>query len=114
MKEYPNWQIKRNEAYKNGSLPSCFIKIKYYFYNSPCPICNYKMRTGRHQPTIQHNIPISKGGKYELNNISIVCKECNISLRDTETGSLNNADVIDVWQRMIEQGVVHSVKIQSV
>lgn len=51
-------------------------------------------------PTIQHNIPISKCGKHELGNISVICKRCNVSLRDTETGELNEKEVEEVWQML--------------
>jgi uncharacterized phage protein (TIGR02220 family) len=51
-------------------------------------------------PTIQHNKPISKGGKHELGNISVICKECNVTIRDEETGELNAAEVIEVWDQL--------------
>lgn len=108
MKQYSEWQLKRIKAYKESELPYCFeYKIKTYFYNTKCPICNFNMITGRHSVTIQHNIPISKGGKHSLDNISVICKECNIKLRDTETGCLNNQTVVEVWNKMIEQGLVN-------
>ena len=58
------------------------------------------------QPTIQHNIPISKGGKHEIGNISVVCRSCNTSIRDNQTESLNADEVAKAWD---EISCIHSV-----
>ena len=52
------------------------------------------------QPTIQHNVPISKGGEHELGNISVICASCNKSLQDTETGKLNADEVVEEWDKL--------------
>ena len=96
---------KRKIAYKESSLPYCFTyKIRRAFEGRVCPVCNKIMKTAYKtaMPTIQHNLPISKGGKHELENISVICESCNTSLQDTETDALNNEEVIDVWDRIIE------------
>lgn len=99
----------RQKAYRESSLPYSFeYKIKAAFTGMPCPICGAKMQrnvddgiiTRNKIPSIQHNIPISKGGKHELGNISVICKECNITLRDTETGKLNADEVIKKWDEI--------------
>jgi DnaD/phage-associated family protein len=54
------------------------------------------------QPTIQHNTPISKGGEHELGNISVMCRSCNSSIRDKETGELNSREVADMWDKICE------------
>jgi 5-methylcytosine-specific restriction endonuclease McrA len=51
-------------------------------------------------PTIQHNIPISKGGKHELGNISVICKECNITIQDNATCNLNANEVENIWKKI--------------
>lgn len=51
-------------------------------------------------PTVQHNVPISKGGRHELGNISVICKRCNVSIQDAETGELNAKEVADTWQML--------------
>jgi hypothetical protein len=51
-------------------------------------------------PSIQHNIPITKGGKHELGNISVICKKCNVSIRNEVTGDLNSDEVIKVWSEI--------------
>ena len=74
---------KRKKAYQESSLPYSFeYKIKRVFWGKPCPICNKTLSSVYKTtlPTIQHNIPISKGGKHELGNISIICQSCNTSI----------------------------------
>jgi len=101
--------IKRNEAMKNSSLPSSFNwKIRQMFVDEVCPVCNYRMSTScydeavgwlpsRRKPSVQHNTPISLGGKHELDNISVICHSCNISLQTKLLGDLNNEEVKQKW-----------------
>lgn len=42
-------------------------------------ICGYCSTTGDLQ--LDHKIPISKGGRNELNNLQILCAKCNLSKR---------------------------------
>ena len=96
---------KRKKAYQESSLPYSFeYKIKRVFWGKPCPICNKTLSSAYKTtlPTIQHNIPISKGGKHELENISIICQSCNTSIRNNETGCLNNAEVIEYWDKIVK------------
>ena len=93
----------RKAAYKRSSLPYSFAyKIKRAFEGDKCPVCGAKMSSSckTTMPTIQHNIPISKGGEHELENISVICESCNVSIKDKETGSLNNATVIETWDKI--------------
>ena len=103
-------ETKRQKAYRESDLPYSFeYKIRQAFYGKVCPVCNCEMKgyvdecgiaTDIHKPSIQHNIPISKGGKHELGNISVICHQCNVSLQDTETGKLNADEVIKVWDEI--------------
>lgn len=112
----------RQLAYEESTLPYSFdYKIRQAFYGKPCPVCNAPMRgmvdecgvaVEIHRPSIQHNKPISKGGKHELGNISVICHQCNVSLKDTETGALNADEVIKVWDCLTNDGQM-SVKCQS-
>ena len=107
QKELPEWQIKRDKAYKESSLPYSFLyKIRNAFNYEECPICKNIMTTSGHKkyiPTIQHLLPISKGGKHELDNIAIICFSCNSSIRDKEiTDKLNNDLVIKKWNEIIK------------
>lgn len=105
----PLWIQNRKNAREESNLPYSFdYKIRQAFWGKPCPICKIEMKEQLVEdmgynskpnpcPTIQHNIPISKGGKHELGNISVICHSCNVSVRDKETGELNAQEVIEVW-----------------
>jgi 5-methylcytosine-specific restriction endonuclease McrA len=103
--------INRRDVYsENDSLPYRFkyIIVKY-FYGKKCPVCNCTMAVDSEFgfrdriPSIQHNKPISKGGKHRIDNISIICKKCNVTIKNQETGSLNNNIVSDLWNNFLEQ-----------
>lgn len=94
-------RLKRYEEMKNSDLPYSFTyKIRQAFNGKKCPICNQVMNLANDKtmPTIQHNVPISLGGKHEITNISIICKSCNTSIQNRQiTDKLNNDEVIAVW-----------------
>lgn len=116
--EEESGETKRQKAYRESSLPYSFeYKIRQAFYGEICPICGCKMcgsvdecgiESNNRRPSIQHNKPISKGGKHELGNISVICHQCNVTLQDTETGRLNADKVIEKWDE-----ICMSVKCQS-
>lgn len=114
-------ETPRQKAYRESSLPYSFeYKIRQAFMGRTCPICGAIMQrdsedgieTRNRIPTIQHNTPISKGGKHELGNISVICKECNVSLQDTKTDRLNALEVIEEWEKICNDSQV-TVKRQS-
>lgn len=108
--EAPKGESLRQKAYRESTLPYSFeYKIRQAFYGEICPVCGHAMRgyvdecgvaTEIHKPSIQHNIPISKGGKHELGNISVICHQCNVTLQDTETDRLNADEVIKKWDEI--------------
>lgn len=100
---------------ENGDLPFSFnYKIRNAFIGQRCPVCGQRMGVTEidecgipitsPMPSIQHNVPISKGGTNTIDNISVICRSCNSSIKDIPTGSLNNAIVRKVWQE-IKDGV---------
>jgi hypothetical protein len=100
-------QQKRLDAKKESDLPYSFeYKIKQAFVGEQCPVCGLPMKGDRefggdeHYPSIQHNKPISKGGKHELGNISVICKKCNYSIQDNETDDLNADLVAQKWDEI--------------
>lgn len=110
---------KRKIAYEESELPYSFdYKIRNIFTDKICPLCGYKMSNyvnAPHRPTIQHNIPISKGGKHELGNISVICHKCNVSTRDKITGKLNSEEVKEEWEKINRiQGCIHSIDKNSI
>lgn len=92
----------RAKAKKESSLPTTFdARIRNAFVGKRCPICNvimtYEFNTTK--PTIQHNLPISKGGKHELDNISVICQSCNTSIQNkVETPPYNTDEVKAIWE----------------
>ena len=100
----------RQAAYKKSSLPYSFdYKIRQAFYGRICPVCGCEMKkhvdelgivSDNNLPTIQHNVPLSKGGEHELGNISVICHKCNVSIQDWETGELNAAEVAEEWEKI--------------
>ena len=112
--ESPENETPRQKAYRESNLPYSFeYKIRQAFYGEICPVCKNEMRCyidesgiaiDIHKPSIQHNKPISKGGKHELGNISVICHHCNITLQDTETGRLNADEVIKKWDEICMSG----------
>ena len=99
---------RRRQAEKESSLPYSFkYKVVKAFWGKPCPVCGIKMCNvidddlriaGTYFiPTIQHNKPLVKGGKHELGNISVICKRCNLSIGQKETGELNAKEVTEFW-----------------
>lgn len=97
----------RQRAYAESELPYSFdYKIRQAFWNKKCPICGVTMNSEYLcKPTIQHNIPISKGGKHELGNISVICQRCNSSIRNNETDLLNAEEVIQAWEDICQTSV---------
>lgn len=111
----PANESARQKAYRESSLPYSFeYKIRQAFWGEPCPICGFAMQgnvdecgvvSDNRKPSIQHNIPISKGGKHELGNISVICHQCNITIQDKETGELNAEEVIKRWDDICQSNV---------
>lgn len=101
----------RSKMYKESKLPNKFLGVmRGLFYGERCPICGCKMEDGNTKPSIQHNLPISKGGKHEIDNISVICLSCNMSLKDKETGELNNALVKEKWEHYLAATCEDSVR----
>ena len=93
---------KRIEAKKESELPYAFeYKIRNAFIGKLCPICNREMNatSDKNKPTIQHNKPISLGGKHEIDNISVICSNCNCSIQNrVETPPYNTEEVKQIWE----------------
>lgn len=124
--EKPLWLTERQKARKESTLPDSFdYKIRLAFVGKTCPICKIEMREKRIEdieygdspnpwPSVQHNIPISKGGKHELENISVICQSCNVSNGNIETGELNSKEVIEEWNRINTVGTQSATQDREV
>lgn len=111
---------RRNERVRaTTNLPYSFsYKIRKAFIGKTCPVCGRRMGVPVHEdgdpittvtpyPSIQHNVPISKGGTDTIENISVICRSCNSRIKDNMTGDLNNAEVRRVWAEINE---LHQVR----
>lgn len=111
----PDAKTLRQQAYEESDLPYSFdYKIRSAFVGKTCPICGCQMGYENNlvTPSIQHNIPISKGGRHELGNISVICRSCNASIQDNETGELNAQEVIEEWDKITCTQRVHEADTQ--
>jgi hypothetical protein len=101
-KELSDAQRARADARKQSSLPTTFDQqIRNAFVGKKCPVCGVVMSNEYQQtkPTIQHNTPISMGGKHEIDNISVICQSCNCSLQNrVETPPYNTDEVRQIWE----------------
>ena len=102
--ENPDAKTMRQKAYEESDLPYSFdYKMRNAFYGKPCPVCGVTMSSSYLcKPTIQHNTPISMGGKHELGNISVICQSCNASIQDDPTDDLNAEEVVKVWDELCQ------------
>lgn len=95
-------QQKRLDAKKESSLPYSFeYKMRQAFHGKHCPVCGCVMDSNNNltKPTIQHNVPISLGGKHEIDNISIICVGCNTSIQNRQETPPYNTDLVKmVWE----------------
>lgn len=101
--------IRYEKKKATSNLPYSFTyKMRNAFIGKRCPVCGRRMGVPVRDdddpiiivtpyPSIQHNIPISKGGTDTIDNISVICRSCNCRIRDEVTGDLNNAEVRKVW-----------------
>ncbi len=92
-------------------LPSNFkAKLLPLFNGKECPTCKRTMyfpgvpQGGSNQASIQHNKRISRGGEHRVENISVICFECNMKLKNQDTDSLNNHDVVTLWAGVESNG----------
>ena len=103
-REYSDARVKRLNALKESDLPTHFNRsICNAFNREYCPVCNCVMDVNDTtlRPSVQHNVPISKGGKHELSNISVICQSCNCSLNNQVTPPYNTEEVIEKWNQII-------------
>lgn len=59
-----------------------------YLCNEKCEINDFEVRdcgtivTGPNYPSVDHIIPVSKGGTHTWDNVMLACRKCNIEKRD--------------------------------
>lgn len=67
----------------NAKAVRKFKRIWFDYYGYHCAYCTADCSE---HPTIDHVVPLSKGGGNTLNNLVIACLECNIKKADKLVG----------------------------
>lgn len=80
---YTRGRRYRDLAQKGHSDPSVTLEAVFEKFNGQCCICNNKLSfdfeiTSNCYPSIDHIIPLSRGGFHEWNNVQLLCRGCNI------------------------------------
>jgi len=86
-------EIKRRHKLKGGdwsiNLEELFERDHglCYLCNKECDWSDYEIRegafiAGNNYPSIDHVIPLAKGGKHEWSNVRLACRLCNSKKRD--------------------------------
>jgi len=71
-----NGRHKRRAKMKGSGIPSAVI-VQMMDDSSECPYCKSCYDSGRKKKSLDHKIPISKGGEHVLENLLICCLSCN-------------------------------------
>lgn len=72
--KFSHYQHNRRAKIKNNGVCKILNKELKRLYNSPCFYCNSKLNI-----EIDHIIPISRGGKHSIGNLTSACRTCNSS-----------------------------------
>ena len=85
-------RIKRNGRYKHLQVegkfdPSVILVNVFNKFNGKCVICDKQMKMegdcrSNDYPSMDHIIPLSKGGTHEWKNIQLLCRKCNCEKHD--------------------------------
>lgn len=89
LKEYAERQHRRRATMQNNGVYLVTDKELKKLYSSPCYYCGSKDRI-----TLDHIIPIIKGGTHSIGNLIAACKSCN---------SQKNRNFLTVWKKNKKQ-----------
>jgi 5-methylcytosine-specific restriction endonuclease McrA len=60
--------------------PSFIVGLKKFCIKRPCPLCSSKLVSTPELPnsiTLDHIVPLKKGGKHYTDNVYCICSDCN-------------------------------------
>lgn len=63
--------LRRTAAYRRAA------RAAKAFLHQRCPACGQSM-TLANPPTLDHRVPLSKGGTNEASNLRVLCRHCNL------------------------------------
>lgn len=85
LKEHANRMQRRRAIIKNNGVYLISDKEIKKLYSSPCTYCGSFINI-----TVDHIIPIIKGGTHSIGNLTAACKPCNSS---------KHKDFLTVWKK---------------
>lgn len=80
---------KDKRIYRNGEPDTSITLTKLYIRDDgTCQLCGRHLTfngvpNGKYYPSIDHIVPLSKGGKHEWLNVQLACRKCNTIKSDT-------------------------------
>ena len=69
-------------------------RIVYAKYNGKCAICGQPVKFKK--MTVDHKVPLSKGGENAMSNLQLACRSCNLMKAD-----LNMEDFVDKLSNIV-------------
>lgn len=81
-------RARERRIYRNGKPDLSISLTKLYMRDmGVCALCGRRIdfdgdSNGAHYPSIDHIIPLSKGGVHRWDNVQLACRECNNKKRD--------------------------------
>lgn len=92
----------RRRARKTSSVPpgihiSGGIIQSLKSLGQTCPICKRPYDTSSHRPSIDHILPLSRGGLHTPDNLATICLHCNLRKGARTLGEfLDNLLLVDI------------------
>lgn len=83
---------KQKEKIPKALREQVWIQTLGNKFEAKCPIQWCKNRISPFDFHVGHNIPETKGGTLEINNLKPICSRCNLSM--------NSQYTIDEWQKL--------------
>lgn len=88
----PHTKKKQKEKIPKALREQVWIQTIGEKFESKCPIHWCKNRITPFDYHVGHNIPETKGGTLDINNLKPICSRCNLSMSSQYT--------IDEWQKL--------------
>lgn len=71
---------KENIKHKTNREPSARLKVQVLMRDgNRCRLCGVECNDGLHNIHFDHIIPWSKGGDTTLDNLQVLCSDCNLA-----------------------------------
>lgn len=112
-----NWYDKRYRliSKNNDKTVSKHFLISLLNKSNNCAYCNIKFNNDT-EKSIDHIIPMSKGGQHSINNLIVCCKKCNSTKRAKSIDEFlkynnNRNNIIGIIEKIKKQNLQMSLQI---